>query len=478
MRFSEYFGLYRSQAYLDFVDVPLDTDLSVFVEPVAIKQLQSSWGNELASLLQTFFDKVLSCIRSGNNDEARRLLASLNESNEFHLGYSSGKSMGHGFGEGSAESVWTALTQSKASVTGLLRDLEDTALLIPGVGSDMISDAVCNILRGAFIKYTQDMCSYYGVTLTPNVASGPIWNPQKGGWEQAYVALPVTEFGKVILVPKIVVRHRLVYDSAQYYRHYILPHMQDEHIRMRSPLVDVLKDGRLNVTKKKLMEKYGKDKLAVAQQTVARPHVLDEYREQKANSPSSPLSQEQLAEVEGRDVPDIKPLIASLKSLPPGNQHAHEYEGLIEKIFTAIFYPSLCNPRKQHKTHGGRKIVDITYSNEAKAGFFSWLSRHYTCPMIFVECKNYGKEIGNPEIDQISGRFSPSRGWVGILVCRSLKDKKRMVQRCIDTVNDQRGYVIVLDDGDVEEIVEEYASNEGSQDHTGLRKKWEEIVFS
>ncbi len=28
MRFSEYFKLNRSQAYLDFVDIPLDTDTS------------------------------------------------------------------------------------------------------------------------------------------------------------------------------------------------------------------------------------------------------------------------------------------------------------------------------------------------------------------------------------------------------------------------------------------------------------------
>lgn len=54
MRVSEYFGLNRSQAYLDFVDVPLDTDLAVFLEPGAIKALQSPWGNELSSLLQTF----------------------------------------------------------------------------------------------------------------------------------------------------------------------------------------------------------------------------------------------------------------------------------------------------------------------------------------------------------------------------------------------------------------------------------------
>ncbi|WP_279490259.1 hypothetical protein [Aeromonas veronii] len=180
----------------------------------------------------------------------KKLLSSLNERNEFHLGYSAGESKGHAFGSESAKSVWSALTKSKAAATGLLQDLEDTALLIHGIGTDMISDAVCNILRGPLIKYTQDMCMYYGIPLTPNVASGPIWNPQKELWEETFVSLPMTNFGKVILVPKIIVRHRLTFQCNEYYRYFLLPEMQDEHLRANSSLVETLKSGERRVTKK------------------------------------------------------------------------------------------------------------------------------------------------------------------------------------------------------------------------------------
>lgn len=44
MRFSDYFSLKLDQPYLDFVDVPLDTDVPIFLDPVAIKNLQSPWG--------------------------------------------------------------------------------------------------------------------------------------------------------------------------------------------------------------------------------------------------------------------------------------------------------------------------------------------------------------------------------------------------------------------------------------------------
>ena len=189
MRVSEYFDLGKSQPYLDFVDIRLDTDIEVFVDPTALRSLKSSWGHECASLVQDYFEAVLSHIKKGEHAEAQKLVSALQERNEFHLGFSSGKSQGHAFGSKSAKSVWGALSKSQASKTGLLKDLEDTCLLIEGIGRDMISDAVCNIIRGPLIKYTQDICTYYGVPLTPNVDSGPIWDPKSGRWESTFVPL-------------------------------------------------------------------------------------------------------------------------------------------------------------------------------------------------------------------------------------------------------------------------------------------------
>lgn len=476
MRVSEYFGLKRTQAYLDFVDVPLHTDLAVFLDPHAIRSLESTWGNELSSFLQTFFESVLNAIKHGEHLKAKTLLSSLNEGNEFHLGYSVGKSRGHGFGHDSADSVWDALTKSKAARSGLLQDLEDTALLINGIGTDMISDAVCNILRSPLIKYTQDICRYYEIPLTPNVASGPIWNPHKECWEETYVHLPMTEYGKVILVPKILVRSSLAFNSDEYYRHYLLLQMQTEHLQRQSSLVETLKSGSQRVTKKALMDKYGKDKLAIVEQTILRPNVLDEYREEKINSPTTPLSHEQLSEMEHVENQDVKGLLQQLKALPSGRETAEEYENIIEKILSVIFYPSLCNPTKQHRIHKGRKRIDITYINEAKGGFFYWLAMHYPSPQIFVECKNYGKEVANPEVDQLSGRFSPSRGKVGILICRSISNKELLYERCVDTAKDDRGFIIALDDSDLEVMVDDYLDNNGSQEFKLLRDYWKQLV--
>lgn len=405
MRVSEYYSLGRTQPYLDFVDIRLDTDIPVFLDPTGIKSLDSQWGHELSSLLQSFFECVLENIKAGNDKKAQNLLSSLNERNEFHLGYSQGLSRGHAFGTISAKSVWGALSKSQASLTGLLQDLEDTCLLINGIGTDMISDAVCNILRGPLIRYTQDMCQYYGIPLVDNVDSGPIWNPIKEIWENSFVSLPITDYGKFVLVPKVLVRHKVSYKYDEYYRHFLLPEMQIEELNARTTLVEVLKNGSERVTKKALMEKYGSDKLAVVTETLKRPRVLEEYRDDKKSRVPLPLTHEEFSEVEKSEKPDWDGLINELQSIPTGRDAATEYEDIIEKIFTSLLYPSLCYPTKQHNIHEGRKRIDITYTNEARTGFFSWLSLHHPSSMIFVECKNYGKEVGNPEVDQLSGRF-------------------------------------------------------------------------
>ena len=101
---------------------------------------------------------------------------------------------------------------------------------------------------------------------------------------------------------------------------------------------------------------------------------------------------------------------------------------------------------------------------------------HYPSPLIFVECKNYGKEAGNPEIDQLAGRFSPSRGQVGLLICRKIENKKLMYQRCIDTATDRRGYMLALDDEDIIALVDSYKGDAEDQEFKMLRELWAQLI--
>jgi hypothetical protein len=165
-----------------------------------------------------------------------------------------------------------------------------------------------------------------------------------------------------------------------------------------------------------------------------------------------------------------------VRDVPVGRTDATRYEKAVEGLLTALFYPNLTNPIVQHEIHDGRKRIDITYTNMAVNGFFRWVGTHYPAAHVFVECKNYGREVGNPELDQLSGRFSPSRGQIGILVCRSFQNKQLFMERCVDTARDLRGFVLPLDDEDLAALTAARRDDPLYSNWPMLHQRFQELV--
>lgn len=476
-RVSRIFNLGLDQASLDFVDVDISTDTAVFISPRALKELNSNWGHKCISLVQDFFDYVLQLIRSGNHSKAIDLLSTLREPNETHLGLSRGRSQGRGLGSQSATDVWLALTQSGAAQSGLLTDLEETTLLIRGIGVDLVSDITTNIIRGPLIEYTQDMAQQRGIPLRDGIPSGPLWDSHSKAWKSEFTQIPMTREGKLILVPKVIVRRYPFYDLNRYFRSYLLKDLQTNHLNANTSLVHILKDGTRKVYKNAIIENIGgSDKDTIVGETLKSPQSLERYKLERDKEPFDPLSHDEIADVKNAKHPDWDQLLNDVISLPKGQASASQYEKAVESLLNALFYPDLVYPIAQHALHEGRQRVDITYNNEAHKGFFRWLSAHYPAPQIFVECKNYTSDIANNELAQILMRFSPSRGRVGVIVSRDFKNKSLFEQRCKDATQDNRGYVIALDDSDLGKLVQARKDQINYEEWPYLREKFRALI--
>ena len=447
------------------------------LDPRALRRLPTPWGDQAVSLIQNFFTCVLDAIRRHDDGRAQALLQTLREPNELHFGLSRGRARGRALGPESAHDVWTALGKSEAAQSGLLEDLEDTVLLVPGIGPDIVSDIAANIIRRPLIAYTQEQCSYHGIPLTADVDSGPLWDPAEKEWSSGFVSLPTTPSGKLLLVPKSIVRRRLDYDADEYYRHYILEHLKDEELNARTALVRLLKDGRERVYKKDLIKKYGQGKAVIVKKTLENPSLLEDYPQDKWRNVAPPLDHEDIAELEETETPNFQELLDKVKRLRTGREDANAYLRAVEELLTAALYPSLSNPHRELPIHNGRKRIDITYTNIAEEGFFGWLGKHYPSGHIFVECKNYTEDPRNPELDQLAGRFSPRRGKVGLLVCRRIDDKRLMLRRSRDAANDDRGFIIALDDDDLEVLIEKRVAGESPLAFELLKSRFDAIVM-
>jgi len=226
-----------------------------------------------------------------------------------------------------------------------------------------------------------------------------------------------------------------------------------------------LRDGRRQVTKKDLREKYGDGKEQVVDQTLRFNRApLDLYRQKAGTITSPPLLNEDIADTIGAKNVDFMAAYRKIKAIQPGSDGASLYHRAVSQFLTAVFYPSLVNMKIEKEINDGRKRIDITYDNMATAGFFAWVTHSFPCLYIPVECKNYKKDLGNPELDQMIGRFSRDRGRMGIIACRSFEDKNLFLRRCKDAATDGNGFIIVLDDDDLEQLAQEAADLQNETD--------------
>lgn len=476
MRVSRHFKLGVGQDILEFIDIDISGDDPLFIDPRALRTLSTPWTDECVTLVQDFFRTVITAIRAGGTARARVLLRQLREPNETHLGLSRGRARGRALGPQSSRDVADALVESEAIKSGLLEDLEETILMIEGIGSDLISDMTTNVIREPLIRFTQAQARRWGIAMR-RVDSGPLWDPEAHDWIQRFEELPVVKGSRLLFVPKAIVRKRLQYDPQDYFQHYVLNYMVEQEKSANSELVYLLKDGTPRVNKKDVVKKYGRGKRLAAKITNEDPTVLANYRRDKRRAGSPALQHEEIAErTAGTTTPDWDALLEAVTSVPAGRDGADSFHRAIEDLLKVLFFPQLAFPEREVEIHAGRKRIDITFANQGLSGFFGWVSTHHPAMYVVIECKNYTGDPANPELDQISGRFSPSRGKVGLLVCRTFKDKELFITRCRDTANDQRGFVMPLDDEDLRTLTQTRRDGDIDEVSAFLKERFERLI--
>ncbi|MBI7340698.1 hypothetical protein JEV24_13745 [Pseudomonas aeruginosa] len=479
MKITEIFKLGKSQFEIDFVDIDPDLDTRLFVDPYLLGFRIDRWSVEAASLVRSYFSHFLKLIAEGKNDAAFELFSHLHEPNETCLGLSSGKPRGNGVGSEDAKRLFDSIIQSKAIRSGNVADLEDFRLFIPGIGKDKISDVTTNIIRGKLLEYTQEQCKLHGIPLSQGIAVGPIWDPIRLNWISDHCDSLVINGKKILLTPKSIVSFCKIYTPEVYYNKHVLEYLQHEHIRMGSIWVEHRKDGSPFVSKKTLKESvvdYSKEWLFDF--TEKHPEVFKSFKETQALA-VKPLDNESID-------PDldigkvIDHLIVHLQSITPGSNDASSYHRAIVGIIEILLYPNVCNPVLEQEINQGRKRIDIYYSNAAREGFFYSLHMIHKIPCAYViaECKNYSKDIRNPELDQMIGRLTVNRGKLGIIACRNIDNKKLFLERCRDSFRDDHGLILPLTDEDFIESLKELKKGNARHLETLLSNLKDAIIMS
>lgn len=358
------------------------------------------------------------------------------------MGYSSGEPKGRGIGELQAIEIQNSFESSQAAKSGDIKDIADCALMIPGINRDKISDITANILKIKLIEFTQAQCNIHSIPVQ-KVAINNAFDYEDFEFKSFFTKLPVINGRAKILLPISSVRQDPELSKDKYYRNFVLEFLRAEHQHAGDSLSTVLKNGKVVVRIADLKNKYPLKADFLYEFSKDHSNILEKYKSELRRTASLRNSKPKL-DVKRKilTAPERMSIFASIK---PGNDGANDFHKLSFDSLIHIFENRLSNPIREKEINEERKRIDIVFdnNNDNKAGFFHSLNtlHHIHCPKISVECKNYGKEIGNPEIDQLSGRFNSKRGNFGILLCRSIDNLKTLAKRCKDVLNDQKGYI-------------------------------------
>jgi hypothetical protein len=407
-KFSQVFGLGKSQCELDFVDVSLLRDNRLFLDPFAIAQELDRWSKDAAATIGTFFQQVIDDIRAGHEENARQLLLHLREPNETRLGYSARRPQGAGIGDEQAEDIFEALRTSTAVQEGFITALEECELMIDGISHDKISDLTTNILRGHLVEYTRAQCNLHGVAVQ-TVPVDPIFNTDTMEWEDQFVGLPVWRNRPILLVPKAAVRYSPAYHHGKYYQHNVLNFLKARELDdPRSALVRVIRNERKKTTrrvvhKKDLAEVYPLTKRFLFEFSRDNPQVLHGYREDLERIAST----DQRNEVDPADETVIADALKEvLRNMAVGSDEATSYHRLMIGIVEFIFFPKLSHPMKEREIHDGRKRIDIVMENGAHSGIFDIIPNVRGLPLDDATVLRYLDKIARGNRDELEREWS------------------------------------------------------------------------
>lgn len=209
MRFSEKFNVVRSDDD-DWFDLLLNQDTPLYIDPFLVFDDGDPRWKDARADVTAFYELALRrVIESGGKSDSPAWISAVNllrcpEPNEFALGLSVGDPQGSGVGKVKAERIARVLDIVKGADTVALSSIAGFAIFVEGMGVDLISDTLCNILKSHFIKYTQDVATRHGVKTESIPVKNHSWDRNRGRWISGRVTLPFNPMQKsaVLLTPE------------------------------------------------------------------------------------------------------------------------------------------------------------------------------------------------------------------------------------------------------------------------------------
>lgn len=259
MRFSKYFCLNNSsQKDLSFIDIRVDWDNKLFIDPTRIEAETDTFSAECDSIILDFFNTVLDLYGVKNIDEARSNLVYSGESNELFLGYTEGFPQGTGNSEEELAEIFNYIHIKELISKGLIGRIEDLHVFIDKFGCDKMSDLIASLIKKKLVEYTVQQSEKYNIKRDFELTK-KYWNHHTNQWDEFTEYVPsIKGYGgrdfPVVLVPKRYVVTSYLYGAEKYWEKIVSRSRQDFHKIERTTLYINKANSRGQLNKKDIWE--------------------------------------------------------------------------------------------------------------------------------------------------------------------------------------------------------------------------------
>lgn len=215
----------KGHEYFDFVDVAVNDDNEIFIDPCLIEKMNDTWSIKAMKHIDSFMNKLFSAYNTGNTSEIRKLLSHAREQNATRLGYGNGDNGKGNTADGLLE-IFHPLTDLIKQIRTVGK-AEDLVLMIPGFAEDGMSDLLTNILHDCLNEFTLEQMNKFGIS-SNGEHEFITWNIEQNEWIKVKRASCFVNGKELLLVPKNVVRKNYLFGVNQYFTRIILERIIDE----------------------------------------------------------------------------------------------------------------------------------------------------------------------------------------------------------------------------------------------------------
>ena len=215
----------KGHLHYDFVDVVVNDDNLLFIDPLLIEIAGDEWCQEADVAIMSFFNEFYKAYREEDMVQKKALLSHAGEQNGTRFGYGRGNN-GKGNTVSGLLKIFAPLEQLLPEIS-TMEKVEDLPLLIPNFAEDGLSDLLTNILHGQLNEFTLQQMKKYGVESNGFLPFWT-WNAKEFCWEKMERPSYCVDGHELLVVPKHIVRKNYLFSTSQYFNRIILERIREE----------------------------------------------------------------------------------------------------------------------------------------------------------------------------------------------------------------------------------------------------------